>query len=181
VVLGRRPSGYRSAGATRASELLTARGLPSLPNTTPHTLRRTHISIALLANSFDVKWVMDQVGYADSKMTMNVYAQLQQRAKHDHGAHFDELVRQARVQLRTPEETASNGPIGTESQNRGFRLPIARRPTIKNMLLSRQKLPWRDRYSNPGHHDFQATGRTTGRAAIRSGWGWNAWTWMAGD
>ncbi|HEY4810481.1 MAG TPA: hypothetical protein VIH71_05420 [Solirubrobacteraceae bacterium] len=53
---------------------------------------------------------------ADSKrgkMTMDVYAQLQQRAKRDHGAHFDELVRQARVQLCTPEETASNGLIGT--------------------------------------------------------------------
>jgi len=102
-----------SRPATRAGELLTARGLPPLPNTTPHTLRRTYISIALLANNFDVKWVMDQVGHADSKMTMDVYAQLQQRAKRDHGAHFDELVRQARVQLRTPDETASNASIGT--------------------------------------------------------------------
>jgi hypothetical protein len=56
---------------------------------------------------------MDQVGHADSKMTMDVYAQLQQRAKRDHGAHFDELVRRARVQLRTPEAMTSNGPIGT--------------------------------------------------------------------
>jgi hypothetical protein len=96
--------------ATRASELLTARGLPSLPNTTPHSLRRTYISIALLANNFDVKWVMDQVGHADSKMTMDVYAQLQQRAKR---AHFDELVRQARVQLQTADEIASNASIGT--------------------------------------------------------------------
>jgi hypothetical protein len=59
---------------------------------------------------------MDQVGHADSKMTMDVYAQLQQRAKRDHGAHFDELVRQARVQLRTPDETASNDSMGTEGQ-----------------------------------------------------------------
>jgi hypothetical protein len=56
-------------------------------------------------------------------MTMNVYAQLQQRAKHDHGAHFDELVRQARVQPRTPEETASNGPIGTGSQKSPISAP----------------------------------------------------------
>jgi integrase len=111
--------------ATRASELLTARGLPSLPNTTPHTLRRTYISIALLANSFDVKWVMDQVGHADSKMTMDVYAQLQQRAKRDHGAHFDELVRQARVQLRTPDETASDGLIGTAIGTGGQKSPIS--------------------------------------------------------
>ena len=111
--------------AARASELLTARGLPSLPNTTPHSLRRTYISIALLANSFDVKWVMDQVGHADSKMTMDVYAQLQQRAKGDHGAHFDELVRQARVQLRTPHEIASKGLIGTAIGTGSQKSPIS--------------------------------------------------------
>jgi integrase len=32
--------------AARASEQLTGRGLPPLPHTTPHTLRRTYISIA---------------------------------------------------------------------------------------------------------------------------------------
>ena len=63
--------------AELASPRLAARGLPALPNTTPHTLRRTYISVALLANRFDVLWVMRQVGHADSKMTMDVYAQLQ--------------------------------------------------------------------------------------------------------
>jgi integrase len=61
--------------AALASTHLVARGLPELPNATPHTLRRTYISIALLANRFDVLWVMRQVGHADSKMTMDVYAQ----------------------------------------------------------------------------------------------------------
>ena len=70
-----------------------------LPPTTPHTLRRTYISIALLANRFDVLWVMGQVGHADSKMTLDVYAQLQQRVKREHGRAFDTLVRQAREQL----------------------------------------------------------------------------------
>jgi integrase len=42
----------------------------------PAHLRRTYISIALLAKGFDVLWVMRQVGHADSKMTMDVYAQL---------------------------------------------------------------------------------------------------------
>jgi len=79
------------ARAPASSEL--AKGLPPLPNTTPHTLRRTYISIALVANSFDVKWVMAQVGHADSRMTMDVYAQ---RAKREHGESFDRLVRQAR-------------------------------------------------------------------------------------
>lgn len=81
--------------SARASEQQLARGLPPLPRTSPHTLRRTYISIALVANSFDVKWVMAQVGHSDSRMTMDVYAQLEQRAKRDHGESFDRLVRQA--------------------------------------------------------------------------------------
>lgn len=95
----KRIGGIVAAAAKLASERLVARGLPPLPKTTPHTLRRTYISIALLANEFDVKWVMDQVGHADSAMTMDVYAQLQQRAERRHGANFDRLVRKAREQL----------------------------------------------------------------------------------
>lgn len=88
-----------SEAATAATAALAARGLPPLPRTTPHSLRRTYISISLLANNFDVKWVMSQVGHADSKMTLDVYAQLEQRAKRDHGRQFDRLVRGARDQL----------------------------------------------------------------------------------
>jgi integrase len=84
--------------AVLASERVTARGLPPLPKITPHSLRRTYISIALLANNFDVKWVMGQVGHADSKMTMDVYAQLEQRVDRSHGESFDRLVRKAREQ-----------------------------------------------------------------------------------
>ena len=87
-----------------ASQRLADRGLPALPNTTPHTLRRTYISIALLANRFDVLWVMSQVGHADSKMTMDVYAQLQQRVEREHGRAFDALVRQARGRLYGADE-----------------------------------------------------------------------------
>lgn len=88
-----------AAAAKLASEQLVAKGLSPLPKATPHTLRRTYISIALLANEFDVKWVMDQVGHADSTMTMDVYAQLQQRVERQHGANFDRLLRKAREQL----------------------------------------------------------------------------------
>ena len=42
---------------------------------------------------------MRQVGHADSKMTMDVHAQLQQRAERQHGEAFDALVRRARVRL----------------------------------------------------------------------------------
>jgi len=84
--------------AALANERITARGLPPLPHITPHSLRRTYISIALLANNFDVKWVMGQVGHADSKMTMDVYAQLEQRVERSHGTNFDRLLRVAREQ-----------------------------------------------------------------------------------
>jgi len=85
--------------AKLATDRLIARGLPPLPNTTPHSLRRTYVSIALLANNFDVIWVMSQVGHADSKMTTDVYAQLQQRVRREHGRAFDLLVRRARERL----------------------------------------------------------------------------------
>jgi integrase len=99
--------------AELATTRLTTRGLPALPNTTPHTLRRTYISIALLANRFDVLWVMSQVGHADSKMTMDVYAQLQQRVDREHGRAFDALVRQARGRLYGNLEPADSASLGT--------------------------------------------------------------------
>ena len=34
-------------------------------------------------DKFDVLWVMGQMGHEDSKMTMDVYAQLQQRVKRE--------------------------------------------------------------------------------------------------
>jgi integrase len=112
---GRRLSRQRAAkivagAAALASERMQARGLPPLPHVTPHTLRRTYISIALLANNFDVPWVMGQVGHADSKMTLDVYAQVQQRVKRQHGAAFDRLVRRAREQL-----------VGTEAVHTAIR------------------------------------------------------------
>jgi integrase len=84
---------------TGASADRAKRGLPALPHITPHSLRRTYISIALLANNFDVKWVMSQVGHADSKMTLDVYAQLEQRAHRDHGENFDRLLYRAHAEL----------------------------------------------------------------------------------
>ena len=42
---------------------------------------------------------MSQVGHADSKMTLDVYAQLEQRIQRSHGKEFDRLVRHAREQL----------------------------------------------------------------------------------
>jgi integrase len=102
--------------AALASERLQAQGKPPLPTTTPHTLRRTYISIALLANGFDVKWVMSQVGHADSKMTLDVYAQLEQRADRSHGTSFDALLRKAGGQ-RDDADWATFGPRAPKSNS----------------------------------------------------------------
>jgi hypothetical protein len=42
---------------------------------------------------------MSQVGHADHQVTMEVYNQLKQRIKRDHGRSFDQLIRQAREQI----------------------------------------------------------------------------------
>ena len=59
---------------------------------------------------------MGQVGHADSTMTTDVYAQLQQRVRREHGNAFDLLVRQARERLygRNPQldEAPEMPPIG---------------------------------------------------------------------
>jgi integrase len=89
---------FVAAACERANEVRAADGLPPLPAITPHALRRTYVSIALLANGFDVKWVMGQVGHADSRMTLEVYAQLMRRARREHGVNFDRLVREARAE-----------------------------------------------------------------------------------
>jgi len=84
--------------AAEATRRRLERGLPALPHISPHSLRRTYISLALLANNFDVKWVMSQVGHADSKMTVDVYAQLEQRVPRHHGENLDQLLSNAREQ-----------------------------------------------------------------------------------
>jgi len=104
--------------AELASEKLAATGLPPLPHTTPHTLRRTYISIALVAYEWDVKYVMDQVGHADSKMTLDVYAQMQQRAKRDNGTKFDKLIRGAREQADASVQTASSEGFRTGNRTK---------------------------------------------------------------
>ena len=42
---------------------------------------------------------MSQVGHADSKMTLDVYAQLEQRINREHGVRFDALIRAAEEQM----------------------------------------------------------------------------------
>ena len=65
----------------RANQRLEERGLSPLPDgLTPHSMRRTFISL-LLAIGEDVPYVMGQVGHADPKVTLSIYAQVMFRGE----------------------------------------------------------------------------------------------------
>ena len=76
----------------RVNEIRGERGIAPLPKITPHALRRTYISLMLEAGA-PLPYVMDQVGHADSKTTLEIYAQVQKRAsrRNVHAA-FDRLL-----------------------------------------------------------------------------------------
>jgi hypothetical protein len=128
--------------ADAATEQLERRGLPPLPATTPHTLRRTYISIALVANGFDVKWVMSQVGHADLKMTLDVYAQLEQRADRTHGTSFDALLRRAGGQ-RDDVDWATFGPRTPKSN-------LAQRPSAAKKRRRKRRFAGTSQVARPG-------------------------------
>ena len=93
------------------------------------------LSIALLANGFDVKRVMSQVGHADSKMTLDVYAQLEQRADRTHGTAFDALLRRAE-EARSGVEWVTNG--SRERFEREIQPGTASRRTTRKAGKSRE-------------------------------------------
>jgi integrase len=79
----------------RANELRAERDMPPLPKVTPHALRRTYISLMFEAGA-PLPYVMHQVGHADERATLEIYAQVQQRLsrKQLHRA-FDDLLASA--------------------------------------------------------------------------------------
>lgn len=79
----------------RANELRAERDRPPLPKVTPHALRRTYISLMIEAGA-PLPYVMSQVGHADSRTTLEIYAQVQKRLsrKQVHRA-FDDLLASA--------------------------------------------------------------------------------------
>ena len=68
-------------------------------------LQGKSVSIALIADRFEVKWVVSQVRHADSKMTLDVYAQVEQRS---HGAACDSIVSAARQQLQHTDRPSTS-------------------------------------------------------------------------
>ncbi len=78
------------SAAKLANADLRAAGREPMPDVTPHSLRRTFISL-LLAAGADVPYVMAQAGHTDPKMTLGLYAQVI-ASKTDHGAALDGIV-----------------------------------------------------------------------------------------
>lgn len=71
------------ATVVRVNQRREKNGQMLLPErVTPHTLRRTFASLAL-AGGRDPRWVMGQLGHADARLTLNVYAQVVQRKRVD--------------------------------------------------------------------------------------------------
>jgi integrase len=81
---------FLDSAAKLANAHLRAAGREPMPDVTPHSLRRTFISL-LLAAGADVPYVMAQAGHTDPKMTLGLYAKVI-ASKTDHGAALDGIV-----------------------------------------------------------------------------------------
>jgi integrase len=81
---------FLAKAVERANEALQENGKAPIASATPHSLRRTFISL-LLATGADVPYVMAQAGHVDPKMTLGIYAQVI-TTRTDHGAALDGLV-----------------------------------------------------------------------------------------
>jgi integrase len=77
----------------RANGRRALRDLPPLPaKVTAHSLRRTYISMMFAAGA-EIPYVMAQVGHGDSKVTLEIYAQvLKRRDREQIGRAFDHLL-----------------------------------------------------------------------------------------
>lgn len=92
----------------RANVALAESGVEPIAAVTPHSLRRTYISL-LLATGAAVPYVMAQTGHSDPKMTLGIYAQVI-ASKTDHGAALDDLVRGGRQREVGKSETTVQVP-----------------------------------------------------------------------
>jgi hypothetical protein len=75
---------------------------------------------------------MSQVGHVNSKMTMDVYAQLEQRVERSHGIAFDELVRRARGRNTDADRDTSGTPGPSDNENGPQTRPVV---TTENLPI----------------------------------------------
>lgn len=113
-------SRFLAASVEQANVELRNAGRAPMEAITPHSLRRTFVSL-LLAAGADVPYVMAQAGHADPKMTLGIYAKVI-ASKADHGAALDGLVGAA--------DWAATGsePGGTDEGGPGQGAPETRKP-----------------------------------------------------
>lgn len=92
----------------RANQLRDQGGLAPLLRVSPHSLRRTYISLLIEAGA-PLPYVMRQVGHEDSRTTLEVYAHVQQRLsrRQVHQA-FDDLLANAVEAAAVPTEGREN-------------------------------------------------------------------------
>lgn len=106
------------ARAVKAANDELADSQPIPAGLTPHSLRRTYISLQL-AGGADVRYVMGQVGHTDPGLTLRIYAQVID-ADRSHGAQVDELVGAAEWAA-----TGSKTPFdGVQEADRGDPLDV---------------------------------------------------------
>jgi integrase len=81
---------FLAPAVKRANEELAKESKRAMSGITPHSLRRTFVSL-LLAAGADVPYAMAQVGHTDPKMTLGIYAQVM-AFRRDHGVMIDGLI-----------------------------------------------------------------------------------------
>jgi integrase len=110
----------------RANMRRSEHGLAELPHVTPHSLRRTYISLLLLSGA-EPQYVMQQVGHADPDVTLRLYAKVLRRVNRGHGDRLDALLQSAREDgFRQPfrqQERESGAPFGRERDARSAKGP----------------------------------------------------------
>jgi integrase len=98
-----------------ANELLRQRGVPEVAECTPHTLRRTYISL-LLAAGCDPAYVQQQVGHTDPTLTLRIYQQLLKRKRReDYRERVNELLGTSPAALSRLPDLAAGSEAGPNS------------------------------------------------------------------
>jgi hypothetical protein len=154
-----------------ASARRQADGHPPLGRVTPHTLRRTFISL-LLANGAELSYVMSQVGHTDEGTTLRIYAKVLRRDRRHVGEAVDEMVARAFLSAAA-RGTKRSAPSRYPDQAKGAEKPDlsaaatsspkACRPdaSVALPMVSVEFAGWNTSVSLPGLPDSEPKGTTS--------------------
>jgi hypothetical protein len=103
------------AGFDEILQNLRQRGVPEIVDSTPHTLRRTYISL-LLAAGCDPAYVQQQVGHTDPTLTLRIYQQLLKRKRREeYRTRVNELLGTSPAALSRLPEPVGEVEVGPNS------------------------------------------------------------------